>query len=150
VANPLLEKVMEGLHPYVTFLILPIFAFANAGVSLKGIALTSLADPLTLGILAGLLFGKSLGVMGAVVLAVAFGFARIPQDTRWLHIMGVSVLAGIGFTMSLFIGTLAFSDYSHLIAVRIGVLTASVIAAVGGFLILLRASREGASYPSQA
>ena len=134
-ASPL--KVMEhGLHPYVMFLIMPVFAFANAGVSLDGFTLDRLADPIPLGISAGLFLGKQIGIFGAVAIAVMVGAASLPKDVNWGQIYGASLLAGIGFTMSLFIGTLAFSDISYQADVRIGVLAGSLLSAVAGYLVL--------------
>ncbi|RED52157.1 Na+/H+ antiporter NhaA [Aestuariispira insulae] len=134
-ASPL--KVMEhGLHPYVMFLIMPVFAFANAGVSLEGFTLDRLADPIPLGISAGLFLGKQIGIFGAVAIAVMLGVASLPKDVNWAQLYGASLLAGIGFTMSLFIGTLAFSDISYQADVRIGVLGGSILSAVIGYLVL--------------
>lgn len=131
-----LKKVEHGLAPWVAFAIMPIFAFANAGVSLHGLTLSSLFAGIPLGIALGLFLGKQIGIMGFVWAGVKLGIARLPDGVTWLQIYGVSMLAGIGFTMSLFIGTLAFSDPEHAAAVRIGVLTGSILSAIAGALVL--------------
>lgn len=133
-----LRTLEHSLHPWVAYAIMPIFAFANAGVSFAGVSPGIVLDPVALGIIAGLFFGKQLGVFSAVWLMVRLGLARLPAKTNWLSIYGVSMLAGIGFTMSLFIGTLAFEhgNFEHVIATRVGVLTGSLLSAAGGYLIL--------------
>jgi NhaA family Na+:H+ antiporter len=131
------------LHPWVAYGIMPVFAFANAGVSLTGFQFSDLFAPLPLGIALGLFLGKQLGICGAVWLAVRTGLARLPEDVNWMQIYGVSLLAGIGFTMSLFIGSLAFSDPEHAAMVRIGVIFGSLLSGVGGFVILRFAVRAG-------
>lgn len=140
------KALIEDLHPWVVFVILPMFAFVNAGVELEGLALSSLLDPVPLGIALGLLAGKPVGIMlcaGGVVLA---GLARLPTDVTWTQLLGVSVLCGIGFTMSLFIGGLAFAEggagYARID--RLGILVGSGISAVVGFLILRSSMREPA------
>ncbi len=133
--NPAL--VLEHmLHPYVALLIMPLFAFANAGVKLEGPILELLTHPVTLGIALGLFIGKQLGVLGAVLLGQKLGLLRIPSEMRIAHLYGVALLAGIGFTMSLFIGTLSFADPEHASAVRVGVLLGSLMSAVAGYLVL--------------
>jgi len=124
------------LHPWVAFLILPAFAFANAGISFAGIGFAALLDRVTLGIALGLVVGKALGIWGSIRLAVAIGAARMPEGVTERQIWGLAVLCGIGFTMSLFIGGLAFDDQAHAVAVRLGVLTGSVVAAVTGYMLL--------------
>jgi NhaA family Na+:H+ antiporter len=135
----LLEQLEESLHPWVAFAVLPLFAFANAGVSLQGLSLAKLLEPVPLGIAAGLFPGKAIGILGATWIAVAAGLARKPAGASWSQIAGLAVLGGIGFTMSLFIGILAFPDPAHAAQLRLGVLTGSLISAVVGYL-LLRAS----------
>ena len=130
------EKLEHSLHPFVAFAVLPLFAFANAGVSLKGIGLETLVDPLTLGIVAGLVIGKQLGVFSMLWLSVKTGLSPMPKEANWLQLYGVSVLCGIGFTMSLFIGGLAFDDPGQETSVRLGVLIASLIAAVLGYVLI--------------
>lgn len=136
-----LERLEHAIGPYVSFAILPIFAFANAGVSLKGISLADLAAPIPLGIALGLIIGKPLGIYTFSRAAVASGVAAMPEDTTWMQLFGASVLAGIGFTMSLFIGILAFADPALATYVRLGVLTGSLFSALAGYLILARAIR---------
>ena len=138
-----LHRLEHGLHPWVAYGVLPIFAFANAGVALTGLALEDFMAPITLGVAVGLFAGKQLGVFGATFLAVKSGLARRPEGTNWLHIYGVACLTGIGFTMSLFIGMLAFEDRDHLDQVRIGVLTGSILSALAGIAALkVAAARE--------
>ncbi|MEL1252094.1 Na+/H+ antiporter NhaA [Aurantiacibacter gilvus] len=134
-----LERMEHGLHPYVAFLVIPIFGFANAGVSLAGVGFDTLLSPLPLGIALGLLVGKQVGIVGFAWAAVKTGIASLPEGTGWRQVHAVSLLAGIGFTMSLFIGNLAFADPAQVDAVKIGVLSGSLLAAVAGFL-MLRAS----------
>lgn len=131
-----LHKLEHGLHPWVAYGVLPIFAFANAGVSLVGVSVADLLAPLPLGIAVGLFAGKQLGVFGATYLAVKTGLAKRPDGASWAHIYGVACLTGIGFTMSLFIGTLAFDDPAQLDQVRIGVLCGSILSALMGVLFL--------------
>ena len=136
-------KTLEhALHPWVSFIILPIFAFANAGVPFEGMGFHSLGDPTTLGIILGLVFGKQIGIFSTLWLAIKAGWSPMPSGTRWIHLYGVSALCGIGFTMSLFIGGLAFADIEHQASIRLGVLTASIISAIVGYLILLMAPGE--------
>jgi NhaA family Na+:H+ antiporter len=131
-----LEALEDALHPYVVWGILPLFAFANAGVSLTGVTVSSFMAPLPLAIAAGLVIGKPLGIMAAALGAVRSGLARLPDGMSWTHLLGVAALAGIGFTMSLFIGTLAFEADEHSAGVRIGVIAGSLIAALVGYLVL--------------
>lgn len=138
-----LHKLEHGLHPWIAFGVLPIFAFANAGVSLSGLSLEDLAAPITLGVAAGLFVGKQIGVFGATFLAVKAGIARRPEGTNWAHIYGVACLTGIGFTMSLFIGMLAFDSRDSLDQVRIGVLAGSILSAIAGVMALKLAARIG-------
>ena len=137
-----MHALEHGLEPYVKFLIVPLFAFGNAGVVLAGMTLSDLAAPLPSGIALGLLIGKLTGVFGFTWLLVKSGAARLPEGANWLHIFGVAALAGIGFTMSLFIGSLSFSDLAQMNAVRLGVLTGSVLSACLGFAVLFAAGPE--------
>jgi NhaA family Na+:H+ antiporter len=133
----LLIKLEHAISPYVAFLIMPLFAFANAGVSLEGLTLNSLMLPVPLGILMGLFFGKQLGVMLFSFLAVKMGFAQMPDNSSWLSLYGVSILTGIGFTMSLFVGNLAFADnLQYMDGVKIGVLAGSLLSTIFGYLLL--------------
>jgi NhaA family Na+:H+ antiporter len=137
----LLEQLEESLHPWVAFGVLPLFAFTNAGVSLQGLSLAKLLEPISLGIVAGLFPGKMIGILGATWIVVASGLAQKPAGATWAQITGLAMLGGIGFTMSLFIGMLAFPDPAHAAQLRLGVLTGSVISAVAGYLVLAAASR---------
>ncbi len=137
-----LERMEHALHPYVAFLVIPVFGFANAGVSLAGVGLDTLFAPLPLGIAAGLLIGKQLGIVGFAWAAVKSGMASLPEGVNWRQIHALSLLAAIGFTMSLFIGNLAFADPAQVDAVKIGVLSGSLVAAVAGYLMLRAALPE--------
>lgn len=134
----LLRHLEHILHPWVAFIILPLFAFANAGVSFKGVSSEALFGPITLGIAGGLCFGKPLGVFGCSALIVWTGAARLPNGVTWPMMFAVGLLAGIGFTMSLFIGMLAFEGQGsqYAVATRAGVFGASIISAIAGFLML--------------
>ena len=138
----LLIKLEHAISPYVAFMIMPIFAFANAGVSLEGLSLTSLLEPVPLGILLGLFVGKQVGVMLVSFIAVKFGVAQMPDKSSWLSLYGVSILTGVGFTMSLFVGNLAFAEnIQYIDGVKIGVLAGSLLSTVFGYFILLYASK---------
>ncbi len=126
----------HGLAPWVAFLIVPVFGFANAGVSFSDFSWSQLTHPVVLGIAAGLFFGKQLGIAGLVWVTVRLGFVRKPEGANWMQIYGVSVLCGIGFTMSLFIGALAFLDPAVQDLAKIGVFCGSLAAALVGYLIL--------------
>lgn len=132
----LLYKVEHALHPWVAYMILPIFAFANAGVSLTGLSVSDLTQPLTFGIAAGLFLGKQIGVVAATWIAVKSGIAKLPEGINWLHLYGVACLTGIGFTMSLFVGSLAFGADDAMNAVRLGVIFGSVLSGILGFVVL--------------
>lgn len=137
-----LERLEHSLHPWVAFAILPIFAFANAGVSLAGITLSDILAPLPLGIAAGLIVGKQIGIFGFAWFAIRAKFASLPYGTNWFHIYGLSCFAGIGFTMSLFIGGLAFDVPEQIDAVKLGVLSGSITSALIGLFVLLLGSRK--------
>lgn len=139
-----LRKLEHDLHPLVTFVVLPIFAFANAGVPLAGLSLELLMHPITFGIAMGLFFGKQIGVMCMTVLGVMFKFCKLPDGVSWAQYYGMALITGIGFTMSLFIGTLAFSDVEYQNAVRLGVLLGSLLSGTLGFLVLRLVSRKPA------
>ena len=133
----LLIKIEHAISPYVAFMIMPLFAFANAGVSLQGLTLSSLTMPVPLGIVLGLFVGKQLGVMFFSFFAVKLGVAEMPDNSKWLSLYGVSILTGIGFTMSLFVGNLAFADNAAYIdGVKIGVLAGSLLSTVFGYFVL--------------
>ncbi len=131
-----LERMEHALHPWVAFLVIPIFGFANAGVGLIGLDPADLLEPLPLGIALGLLIGKQLGVFGFGWLAVKAGIASLPENVSWRQVHAVSLFAAIGFTMSLFIGNLAFASAEQVDAVKLGVLAGSTIAAVAGYFLL--------------
>ena len=135
-----LKRAEHALHPWVAFAVLPMFAFANAGVSLQGVTLATLLQAIPLGIACGLLVGKAIGVFGASWLLVRFAGASLPTGANWWQLFGVCLLCGVGFTMSLFIGALAFegqgADYAT--QVKLGVLCGSILSGVAGTLVLLR------------
>ncbi len=134
--EPPLHELEHRLHPWVVFAIMPLFALANAGVPLGGDFVEALTDPVALGIVAGLVLGKQLGVTLFAWLAVRTGLSELPQGVGWRHVYGAGWLAGIGFTMSLFITDLAFSDGALVDAAKLGILAASLIAGVVGWAIL--------------
>lgn len=140
--TPFLNVIEHSLLPYVKFMILPLFAFANAGLPIADLAPARALEPLPFGIAAGLVVGKPLGVLSICWLAVKLRLAALPENCNWIHVAGVGFLAGIGFTMSLFIGSLAFSTPEHLTAVRVGVLYGSVIASIVGLSLLMVASQR--------
>ena len=140
-----LKEAMHDLHPWVSWLILPLFAFAKAGVSFAGLSLEQAFAPLALGIALGLFVGKQAGVWGAAWLASALKLGRRPKDSTWLELYGVSLLCGVGFTMSLFVGVLAFPgaiDSAEQVEVKLGVLGGSFLSAVAGAAVLAVATRR--------
>jgi len=147
--SPLLT-LEHALHPWVAYGILPLFAFANAGLSLTGVTAESFTHHVPMGIAVGLLLGKTIGVFGLTWLAVKTGIAALPQNANWGQVLGVAILCGIGFTMSLFVGSLAFvpgaSEYAGMD--RMGILTGSVFAALIGYAVTLAASRKNTELPS--
>ncbi|KPW87588.1 Na+/H+ antiporter NhaA [Pseudomonas syringae] len=141
--SPLLH-LEEKLHPWVAFAVVPIFGFANAGVSLSGITADKLVDPVPLGVALGLLVGKQVGIFAMAALAIRAGLARLPDGSNWGQLYGVAALCGIGFTMSLFIGALAFPGAPELVdEVKVGVLIGSVLSAVLGVVVLRRFAQRG-------
>ncbi|MDE0702726.1 MAG: Na+/H+ antiporter NhaA [Rhodospirillaceae bacterium] len=134
--TPPLLRAEHGLHGFVALFVMPVFAFANAGVHLGGISLGDVLSPIPLGIAAGLFFGNQIGIFGLTWAGVRIGVCRLPEGVTWLHVYGASALAGIGFTMSLFIGALAFDDPAHQAAVRIGVLSGSLLSGLVGYAVL--------------
>lgn len=133
-----LQRLEHGMQPWVAFVIMPLFALANAGVSLSGDLVSAFVDPVALGIIAGLVLGKPIGIVSFSWLAVRMGLATLPSGVSWRRITGLACLAGIGFTMSLFIAGLAFADEAELKTAKLAILTASLIAGVGGWLMLRR------------
>lgn len=140
--SPLI-RLEHDLHPWVAFGVLPAFAFANAGVTLAGITIAELVHPVELGVVFGLIVGKPLGVAASVWAATRFGLAKLPENAEWRQIYGLALLTGIGFTMSLFIGGLAFPAEGYNVDIRIGVLIGSLFSAICGYL-LLRTARFAA------
>ncbi len=137
-AHSLLLKLEHAISPYVAFGIMPIFAFANAGVSLEGITFESLLNPVPLGILCGLFIGKQLGVFIFSYFSIKLKLAAMPNNANWMTLYGVGILTGIGFTMSLFVGNLAFVDAAnHMDGVKIGVLLGSLLSTIFGYILLL-------------
>ncbi|MGR3757767.1 MAG: Na+/H+ antiporter NhaA [Tranquillimonas sp.] len=145
-----LHKLENALSPYVLYLIVPIFAFANAGVVLTGLTVSDMLSPLPLGIALGLILGKQIGVFGVTFVMVKAGWSRMPHGTNWLHIYGIACLAGIGFTMSLFIGSLSFSNPELTNEVRLGVLAGSTVSAVLGYAVLMLGSRQSGEREAEA
>jgi NhaA family Na+:H+ antiporter len=136
-AHSPLHQLEHALHRWVAFLVIPIFGFANAGVSFAGVTLATLGNSLTLGVAMGLFFGKLIGVFGFAAITIRTGLAELPMGASWLQLVGISLLCGIGFTMSLFIGLLAFANDPLLQDnVKIGILMGSILAGLAGFLLL--------------
>jgi NhaA family Na+:H+ antiporter len=145
-----LHTLEHGLERWVTFAIVPIFGFANAGVSFAGVSPTVLTDPLTLGVALGLLIGKVVGVFGTGWIIVRAGWANMPAGAGVAQLFGVALLCGVGFTMSLFIGLLAFAHDPVLQEeVKIGILAGSLLSGVAGFLVLRLITRPGLSPPNR-
>lgn len=130
------KHLEHALHPWVAFGILPLFAFANAGVPFTGMGWHSFSEPITLGIIAGLVVGKQVGIFSMLLLAIKTRLSPMPENVTWVQLYGVSILCGIGFTMSLFIGGLAFSGIEQQAEIRVGVLAGSCISALIGFVLL--------------
>ncbi|MDD1499521.1 Na+/H+ antiporter NhaA [Agrobacterium sp. CNPSo 3708] len=137
-----LHRLEHALHKPVAFIIVPIFGFANAGVSLSGLSLSVFTEPLTMGVAGGLFFGKLIGVFGVVAVLVKLGLAQLPAQASWGQVAGTALLCGIGFTMSLFIGLLAFDDPAVQDHVKIGILMGSLVSGLSGALILTLTSRR--------
>ena len=142
-----LHKLEHALHPWSAFLIVPLFGFANAGISLAGFGFSTLLEPLPLGIAAGLFLGKQLGIFSSIWLSVKLGVAQRPRGSTWVQVYGLAVLCGIGFTMSLFIGMLAFAGRPELIEeAKLGVISGSLLSGLLGYLVLrfAKPSADGA------
>jgi NhaA family Na+:H+ antiporter len=145
--HSLLLKLEHFLSPYVAFGVMPLFALVNAGVILEGISFSSLLNPVPLGILCGLFFGKQIGVFLFSFLSIKTGLAEMPTNSSWIKFYGVGILTGIGFTMSLFVGNLAFAEYPNdLDGVKIGVLAGSFLSALVGYFLLLITSKKVKNY----
>ncbi len=142
-----LQRLEHVMHPWVLFVIMPLFALANAGVSLSGDLASTFIDPVALGIIAGLVLGKPIGIVGVSWLAVRMGVATLPSGVSWRWITGLACLAGIGFTMSLFIAGLAFVDEDQLKTAKLAILSASLVAGVGGWLMLRQLTRRAEDQP---
>ena len=139
----LLVKIEHGISSYVAFIIMPLFAFANAGVSLEGLTFASLLNPVPLGIVLGLFFGKQIGVFVLSYISVKLRIADKPNNSTWPTFYAVSILTGIGFTMSLFVGNLAFANnIQHIDGVKIGVLAGSLLSTIFGYVLLLIFSKK--------
>ncbi|MGH8493546.1 MAG: Na+/H+ antiporter NhaA [Moraxellaceae bacterium] len=146
------DIVLESLHPWIVLLILPAFAFANAGVSLAGLSFQDVFGPIPLGIAMGLFIGKQVGIFAVTWLLIRLGLAKLPPQTNWMQMYGAAVLCGIGFTMSLFISSLAFAHTGASVALtdRLGVLMGSLLSAIFGYLILYKASKPTAQNLTKA
>ena len=139
----LLTKIEHQISPYVAFGIMPLFAFANAGVSLNGVSFSSLLAPVPLGILLGLFFGKQFGVLLFSLISIKLKIAQLPNNSNWLNFYGVGVLTGIGFTMSLFVGNLAFAESNeYMDGVKLGVLSGSLLSTIFGYFLLVISSKR--------
>jgi len=139
----LLVKIEHAISPYVAFGIMPLFAFANAGVSLEGISFSSLLLPVPLGILLGLFVGKQLGVFLFSYISIKLNFAQMPNNSNWITLYGVGILTGIGFTMSLFVGNLAFIENTqYMDGVKLGVLSGSLLSTLAGYFLILSTSKK--------
>jgi NhaA family Na+:H+ antiporter len=144
-----MERLEHALHPMMRFVVMPLFALANAGVSFSGLGLAMLADPVVLGVFFGLVLGKQIGVFLFAWGAVRSGLAALPSDLRWTHVYGAAWLGGIGFTMSLFIANLAFAGSALLSSAKLGILGASLVAGGAGWAILRGTGARGARASSE-
>ncbi|PIQ29831.1 MAG: Na+/H+ antiporter NhaA [Bacteroidetes bacterium CG18_big_fil_WC_8_21_14_2_50_41_14] len=144
-AHTPLQKLEHAMHPLTTYFILPLFALSNAGVHVEGSVLDLVFHPISLGIVAGLLLGKFLGISLFSLLAVRLGWASLPEGVSWLQVVGVAMLAGIGFTMSMFIADLAFVPEDYKQIAKVGIMTASMVAAFAGMCLLIYATRTKAT-----
>lgn len=145
-ATPPLHRLEHALHPFVSFVVLPIFAFANAGVTITAESLGFYTSPVTLGVIFGLLFGKFFGIVLFTRIMVWFKVCKLPRGVKWPHIYGVGILGAIGFTMSLFITELAFTEEDHMVQAKIGILTVSVLAGFLGYSYLNFISKKKEFY----
>ncbi|MFT5706617.1 MAG: NhaA family Na+:H+ antiporter [Oceanospirillaceae bacterium] len=143
-ANSMSYQIEYALHPWIAFFILPLFAFANAGVSLIGTSVDELFTPISIGIIGGLFIGKQLGILTACYIAVKLKLCRLPKDSTWTQLYGVCLLCGVGFTMSLFIGSLAFEEQglAYQTQVKVGVLIGSLVSAIAGAWLIQKSSKK--------
>jgi Na+:H+ antiporter, NhaA family len=137
-----LQRLEHGMHPFVAFVVMPVFALANAGITFPADFLNQLASPVTLGVASGLLGGKVLGIMGMCYILIHFQWASFPEQTGWRHLFGAAMLASVGFTMSLFITGLAFNDDVLILQAKLGILLASVVGGFSGYYLLRRAGES--------
>ncbi|GJL68647.1 MAG: Na(+)/H(+) antiporter NhaA [Nitrospirales bacterium] len=135
-----LQRLEHAMHPLVAFVVMPVFALANAGISFPADFLNQLASPVTLGVASGLLGGKVLGIMGMCYILIHFQWASFPEQTGWQHLFGAAMLASVGFTMSLFITELAFNDEALILQAKLGILLASLVGGAAGYYLLRRAA----------
>ncbi len=137
-------QIEHGLHPWIAFFVLPLFAFANAGVGLTNVSMDELFTPISIGIIGGLFIGKQLGIFAACFIAVKLRLCRLPKDATWSQLYGVCLLCGVGFTMSLFIGSLAFEEQglAYQTQVKVGVLVGSLISAFAGTWLIRKSSNK--------
>ena len=133
-----LQRLEHAMHPFVAFVVMPIFALANAGITFPTDFLGQLASPVTLGVAFGLLGGKVLGIIGICYILIRFQWASLPEQTGWRHLFGAAMLASVGFTMSLFITGLAFSDDALILQAKLGILMASLVGGAAGYYVLRR------------
>ncbi len=146
VAKTQLERIEHDLHPSVVFGILPLFAFANTGISFENLTMDSLLHSIPLGIVLGLFIGNQLGVFGFSWIAIKLGIAKLPQDATWVQLYGVALLCGIGFTMSLFISSLAFTGTgSAAVDERLGILVGSMVSGIAGYFVLFMSSKKAST-----
>ncbi len=143
-AQSMSYQIEHGLHPWIVFFVLPLFAFANAGVGLNGVSLNELFTPISIGIIAGLFLGKQLGIFTVCYIAIKLKLCQLPKDATWSQLYGVCLLCGVGFTMSLFIGSLAFEEQglTFQTQVKVGVLVGSIMSAVLGAWLISKSSKK--------
>jgi NhaA family Na+:H+ antiporter len=140
--GPLFDRIEHGLRPWVLFFVVPVFAFANSGLDLRSVSAVMLSDPIVLGIAGGLFLGKQLGIFAGAAALIGLGLAPLPAGATWRQLYGAAVCGGIGFTMSLFIGTLAFDSEDRLPLVQLGVLAGSLLSAAFGYALLRASGRR--------
>jgi NhaA family Na+:H+ antiporter len=139
-----LQRLEHAMHPFVAFVVMPIFALANAGITFPADFLGQLASPVTLGVAFGLLGGKVFGITGMCYILIRFKWASFPERTGWTHLFGAAMLASVGFTMSLFITDLAFSDGTLILQAKLGILMASLVGGSAGYYLLKRVGQTSA------